>query len=61
MTYFLSVLGMFLVVESIPWFLSPGTIKKAILQIVEVPDRILRISGFFLMMVGLLVVRLAVS
>jgi uncharacterized protein len=59
MKFFLSVLGVVLIVEGIPWFLSPATVKKTLLQLLPMPDSTLRILGSLLMFSGLLVVYLA--
>ncbi len=59
MTYFLSVLGLVLIVEGIPWFLSPAKTKKFLSQIHSFPDSQLRFLGLTAMLVGLLVIRLS--
>jgi len=52
--YFLSVLGLVLVIEGLPYFASPATVKKWVAQIPSVPDRHLRILGFLGMTGGML-------
>jgi uncharacterized protein len=61
MEFFLCVLGIVLVVEGVPWFLSPTTVKKALLQLLPLPDSALRFLGLSLMLSGLLVVYFAVG
>jgi uncharacterized protein YjeT (DUF2065 family) len=61
MKFMLSVIGVVLVVEGIPWFLSPDTVKKTLRQLAVLPESSLRILGLLLMLVGLLVVYLAVG
>ncbi len=61
MEFLLSVIGVVLVVEGIPWFLSPETVKKTLRQLAVLPDSSLRILGMLLMLAGLLVVYLAVG
>ncbi len=60
MTYFLSVLGLVLIIEGIPWFLSPQKTKKFLAQIHSFPDSQLRFLGLTAMLVGLLIVRLSI-
>lgn len=61
MKFLLSVIGVVLIVEGIPWFLSPATVKKTLRQLTVFPESSLRILGLFLMLVGLLVVYLAMG
>ena len=56
--FLLVVLGVVMVVEGIPWFLSPGGYKRMLLQLLPVPDRILRLFGLGCMLGGLLLVYL---
>jgi uncharacterized protein YjeT (DUF2065 family) len=56
--YFLSVLGLVLVIEGIPYFLSPGGIKKWIAILLVMPERNIRIIGFVFMFAGLFVLYL---
>ena len=53
MKYFLSVIGMVMIVEGLPYFAFPDKIKDFLNKIVETPPHHLRIMGFFLMMIGL--------
>lgn len=61
MEFFISVLGVVLVVEGIPWFLSPTMVKKTLLQLLPLPEASLRILGALLMFSGLLLVYLALG
>lgn len=58
--FLLTVLGVVLVIEGIPWFLSPAGFKKLLRQIIPLPDRLLRLAGFAAMLLGLLLVRFAI-
>ncbi len=60
MTYFLSVVGLVLIVEGIPWFLSPQRTKRLLAQIHAFPDSRLRFFGLTAMLVGLLIIRLSI-
>lgn len=61
MKFFLCVVGVVLVVEGIPWFLSPQGFKRMLLQMLPVPERVLRIMGLVLMLSGLATVYLAIN
>ncbi|MBF0270564.1 MAG: DUF2065 domain-containing protein [Magnetococcales bacterium] len=56
---FLSALGLVLILEGVPYFLAPGRMRQWVASITELPDSMLRRTGFFLMALGLLVVYLA--
>jgi len=58
MSFFLSALGLMMVFEGIPYFCFPKKVKLFAQKLPEIPDFTLRIVGFFLMMIGLLVVYL---
>ncbi|MBW2503625.1 MAG: DUF2065 domain-containing protein [Deltaproteobacteria bacterium] len=47
------ILGFVLVVEGMPWFLSPTKAKRAMAQLFVLDDRTLRILGLALMLAGL--------
>jgi hypothetical protein len=53
MAYFLCVLGMVMIVEGLPYFAAPATMKVWIEKLVQLPDSSLRLTGFLLMMAGL--------
>ena len=57
MSFFLSVVGVVLIVEGIPWFLSPEKTKLFLAQIHAFPNGTLRFFGLTAMLVGLLIVR----
>lgn len=54
MVFILSVLGVVLVLEGIPYFALPGRLKQWSLTMQELPDSTLRIMGFVSMVTGLL-------
>ena len=58
MSFFLSAVGLMMVFEGIPCFCFPRKIKLFAQKLPEIPDSTLRVVGFFLMMIGLLVVYL---
>ena len=58
MSFFLSALGLMMVLEGIPYFCFPQKVKLFAQKLPEIPDFTLRVVGFFLMMIGLLVVYL---
>lgn len=58
MKFFLCVFGMVMIIEGIPYFLSPGKMKSWVKQILNLPEETLRRFGFTLMAVGLLLVYL---
>ncbi|MDX9710843.1 MAG: DUF2065 domain-containing protein [Trichloromonas sp.] len=59
MEFFLSLLGLWMIMEGVPWFLSPGGMKSALRRMLPLPDKHLRLMGAFLMFAGLLTVYLA--
>lgn len=61
MELLLTVVGLLLVIEGIPWFLSPRRFKALLLSVVEADDVFLRFGGFVAMFLGLLLVFLAHS
>jgi uncharacterized protein YjeT (DUF2065 family) len=56
MSYFLSVLGLVLIVEGLPYFAFPEYVKKLVKRLPDMPDSVLRGLGFILMIIGLLIV-----
>lgn len=56
--FLLCVLGVVMVVEGIPWFLSPAGYKRLLLQLLPVNDLALRLLGLSCMLAGLLLVYL---
>lgn len=61
MGYFLSVIGMVMIVEGLPYFAAPSKMKEWIAKLAEMSDATLRTTGFVLMMIGLLVIYLGQS
>ena len=59
--YFLSVLGLVLVIEGFPYFVFPEKLKKFLSQISEFSDLYLRVFGFVAMIAGLLLLYIARS
>ena len=58
MDFLIVVIGVVMVVEGIPWFLSPGGYKRVLLQVLPLSDGVLRLLGLMLMLCGLLLVYL---
>lgn len=56
MKFFWCVVGVVLVIEGIPWFMSPQGFKRMLLQMLPIPEGTLRLLGFLLMVSGLLTV-----
>ncbi|HBO84177.1 MAG: hypothetical protein A2073_06075 [Deltaproteobacteria bacterium GWC2_42_11] len=56
MPFILSILGLILVIEGLPYFVFPSKVKEWALTIQEIPDRGLRVMGFISMIGGLLLV-----
>jgi uncharacterized protein YjeT (DUF2065 family) len=50
------VLGVVLIVEGMPWFLSPRGTKRMLAELSQLPDNSLRAFGFVFMLLGLLLV-----
>jgi uncharacterized protein YjeT (DUF2065 family) len=59
MPLLVKIIGILLVLEGIPWFLSPSGTKNLLRSIMAVPDRYLRLLGLTLMLLGVFVVYLA--
>ncbi len=56
MAFFVTALGMMMVFEGIPYFCFPDQVRALAQKIPELPDRTLRLIGFFIMILGLGVV-----
>jgi uncharacterized protein YjeT (DUF2065 family) len=52
------VLGIVLIVEGIPWFLSPRRTKRMLSELFRMNDTSLRVLGLSFMLIGLLLVYL---
>lgn len=50
------VLGFVLIVEGLPWFLSPQRAKRVLAQLFALDERPLRILGLMFMLAGLALV-----
>jgi hypothetical protein len=57
----MTVLGVVLVIEGIPWFLSPDGYKKLLWQTLVLSDLQLRLAGLAAMLIGLLLVHFAIG
>lgn len=55
----LTFLGLLLIVEGLPWFVSPLRVKALMRLLLAVPDASLRLLGLAWMLLGLLLVYLA--
>ena len=58
MKFLLVVVGVVLIFEGLPWFLSPGSAKQVLRQLLAIDDRTLRGLGLALMLSGLILVYL---
>ncbi len=58
MTYFLSVLGLVLIIEGLPYFAFPAKVKEWAISLQELSEKTLRIMGFISITAGLLLVYL---
>jgi uncharacterized protein YjeT (DUF2065 family) len=54
-------LGIVLIVEGIPWFLSPHGTKRMLSEVFRMNDQTLRGFGLILMLFGLVIVYMAKS
>lgn len=55
----LVILGVVLIVEGMPWFLSPRNTKRMLSELFQVNDQSLRGIGLVFMLAGLLIVYFA--
>ena len=56
MEFFLSVIGMVMIIEGLPYFAFPEKMKHYVRLVLEMPVGSMRKFGFILMMGGLLMV-----
>ncbi len=56
---FLAALGLALVIEGLPYFLAPDTVKRMAVRMQELPASTLRLIGLLSMVGGLVVVALS--
>ena len=61
MTFFLTVLGVVLILEGIPWFLSPTGMQTMLREMARLPENRLRVLGLISMIVGLFLVFVGVN
>jgi len=61
MKFFFCVMGMVMIVEGLPYFISPHKMREMVMMIVQMPEGTLRRFGFFLMLAGLAIVYLAME
>jgi len=54
MDFFLCVIGMVMIIEGLPYFTFPDRMKEMMARVLELPDQTLRIFGFTLMLMGLI-------
>ncbi|AOU97375.1 hypothetical protein BI364_04675 [Acidihalobacter yilgarnensis] len=57
-THLLVALGLVFVLEGIFPFISPNGLRRTLLQLVQLPNRVLRIIGLSSMLSGLLIIYL---
>ncbi|HPD61463.1 MAG TPA: DUF2065 domain-containing protein [Thermodesulfobacteriota bacterium] len=57
--YFLSVIGLILIIEGSPYFLFPERLKNFLAQIIKISDGYLRVFGLVVMLAGLIVLYLS--
>ncbi len=53
MKLFVTVIGLIMVFEGLPYFAFPEKMKLFLAQLMEMPSEMLRKLGFFLMLIGL--------
>ena len=56
---FVAALGLACVLESLPWLLAPDRMREAMRQLGKLPAEKLRIWGFVLLGIGLILVSLS--
>lgn len=56
---FLAIIGIVLIIEGMPWFLSPHGTKRMLTELFRLHDSNLRIVGLVFMLLGLFLVYLA--
>ncbi len=55
MKYFLSVIAMVLIIEGLPYFISPERMQQVLKIMSETESSVLRRIGFFLISTGLII------
>ncbi len=61
MKFFFCVIVMVMIVEGLPYFAFPAKMKEMVQTIINLEDSNLRKFGFFLMLMGLLIVYFAME
>ena len=61
MKFFFSVIGMVMIIEGLPYFVSPAKMKEVVKAIINLEDAHLRKFGFVLMLAGLCIVYFAMG
>lgn len=61
MKFFFCVMGMVMIVEGLPYFISPNKMRQMVTMILQMPEGTLRRFGFFMMLAGLVVIYLAME
>ncbi|MBI5184896.1 MAG: DUF2065 domain-containing protein [Nitrospinae bacterium] len=56
MSFFLTVIGMVLIVEGVPYFCFPASVKALAVKLIEMDEKMLRGMGFLLTIAGLVFV-----
>ena len=56
MSYFLSVLGLVLIIEGIPYFAFPEKMKSLLAKIPQIPTEGLRVFGITAVIIGLVLI-----
>lgn len=59
MKFFLSLIGLLLILEALPYVASPETMQKWLKQLSEMDPTLLRVIGLFSMAAGLLICYIA--
>lgn len=59
MDYFLSVLGLVLIIEGIPYFTFPDKMKEVLSKVPDVPSASLRAFGIIAIIIGLALIFIA--
>ncbi len=56
LSLFFTALGLAFILESLPWILSPNSMRNFLLSLAGMPEGQLRIMGLVLMSLGLLLI-----
>lgn len=56
MRFILTVVGVVLIFEGMPWFLSPNGVRRMLLELARMPEGSLRLFGLACMLSGLVLV-----